>query len=110
MPDLEPRHLAFPVELEGGRFCTNPQGSDEEVADCIAVCISYERGTRRGKPGFGVPEMVFRQGGPDIPALQAALVSNENEPRARYEIELDDDRLLEALALVEVGFDEREGS
>jgi len=109
MPELEPRHLAFPLELEGSRFCSHAQDSDEEIADCIAVCVSYERGTRRGMPGFGVPSMVFRQGGPDLAALQSALVSDENEPRARYEVELDDDRLLEALALVEIGFDERGG-
>lgn len=75
---LERPHLDFPVRLTtGGRLFVNEQGSDAEVAACIAVIINWPQGTREGDPGFGILDPLFESGGPDLAAIRTAVAANE---------------------------------
>jgi hypothetical protein len=102
-------HLAFPVQLsQGGSLLANEQDSDAEVADCIAVVLSWPYGTRQGDESFGVPSQLFDSGGPDLAEIRQAVVNDE--PRAE---EVADEVLETALrggvGTVEVAFDQRSG-
>ena len=101
-------HIAYPVTLTpGGRLRANEQDTEAEVADCIAVILSWPIGTRRGEPGFGVPTELFESGGPRLDEIHDAVVSNE--PRAvDVSEEVLDATLARGIASVTVGFDERE--
>lgn len=96
--------LKWPLELASdGQLATVELDSDEEVGQCLAVILRYAPGDRRRSLSFGVPEQLFRDDGPDLTEVRAALQANE--PRARYDVELTDDRLLGAIADMQVGFD-----
>jgi hypothetical protein len=71
--------LAFPIVFANGQIQTVPQGSEADIAGCIAIVCSYTPGTRRGRPGFGVPELNFDDR-VEVGALKDAVLANE--PRA----------------------------
>lgn len=99
-------HLNFPVKLRpGGRLLVNEQDSDAEVEGCIAAVLSWPIGTRRGDPGFGVPNELFESGGPHLDEIRAAV--SANEPRAAgVRDEVIDQALRAGIATVRVGFDQ----
>jgi hypothetical protein len=99
-------HLSYPVKLlPSGRLLTNEQDSDAEVADCIAVVLSWPVGTRQGEPDFGVPGQLFGSGGPDLSEIRNAVTANE--PRAAgVRDEVIEAALRRGVATVRVGFDQ----
>lgn len=76
-------HLAVPLRFDMYRLVLVEQDSAEEVAQCVAAVLRTERGTREGRPDFGVPDPTFRQVGPDgIVAEDVIDAVLEAEPRA----------------------------
>ena len=100
MPDRP--HFSWPFQLAGNQIAVAEQDSDLEVATCIASILSWPLGTRPDKPTFGVQEIDFAQGGPDLPSILRAVQANE--PRAQTTVGLDS--LTDDLAaIVRVNFD-----
>lgn len=97
-------HIAFPPRLtSGGRLAVNEQDSDEDVASGIAVILSWPRGTRRGKPDFGVPPPLFEQA--ELSELRDAVMANE--PRAAtIDPELLDTTMRRGIESIRFGFNQ----
>lgn len=90
-------HFAFPFDGS-----TVEQGSDQEIAACMAVVLSWPLGTREGNPDFGVDEQAFLNDGASLDEIRQAL--DVNEPRALTEITADDTQLGQFLEQVRVGY------
>ena len=61
--EVETPHLQVPFQLgglKGGAF-VNEQDSTEDVLDCIMAIVAYPIGTCTVIPGFGIPDIVFKQ-------------------------------------------------
>jgi len=68
------------LRLEGDRLAAVEQDTDTDVESCIVAVLSYPKGWRFDSPGFGRPDVTFKQGGVDVAALTRAV--NDSEPRA----------------------------
>jgi hypothetical protein len=98
-------HLAYPVQLTHGQLLAVEQDSDREVADCIAVILSWPQGTMQGNPDFGTPVELFESGGPDLGIIRDAIATSE--PRAvGLRDTLIDAHLRGGVGKVLVGFDQ----
>lgn len=78
-------HLALPIEFYGGRYRVNQQGTNDEIAACVAVVCSFARGSREEAPEFGILDPAFQQQPIDITDVQQACETYE--PRAIVRIE-----------------------
>lgn len=77
-------HLALPFRVVGGQAIVNEQDTIDDVAACVEAVLRYPQGSRVEKPGFGLPDQTFAQGGAD-PAAVAATVARW-EPRAQTDV------------------------
>lgn len=75
--------LPLRVNPVTGGFAVLEQGSDADVANCVAVVLSTPVGSRIEAPDFGVPDLMFTEH-VDTAALAAAIT--EWEPRCRADI------------------------
>lgn len=99
-----PQHLAFPMRLtSGGNLATVEQDSDAEIANSIAIALSFPRGSRRGSPRYGAAPSPFETAPLDLARVRAEV--SESERRAAYDVTVSDEFLREAIARVQVGFD-----
>jgi hypothetical protein len=75
------RHFAYPVRLgRDGSLMTVAQDSEADVITATIGVLSYRKGFRLDRPGLGIDDPTFRQGGADLTAIRADLA--EQEPRA----------------------------
>jgi phage baseplate assembly protein W len=82
--EVENPHLQLPFKLggkNGGAF-VNEQDSYEDIYDCVKAICAYPVGSNVAIPGFGIPDIVFRQitVAGIATALQASL--RQWEPRS----------------------------
>jgi len=77
-------HVAWPIRIGGAvgnpSYATNQQGTNEEVAACVAVIVGYERGTRDDDLDFGIRDPTFETRPLDIADIEASV--EDYEPRA----------------------------
>jgi phage baseplate assembly protein W len=61
--DVQTPHLQMPFKLGGinGAAFVNEQDSYEDVLDCVKAILAYPAGTNVAQPGFGIPDVLFRQ-------------------------------------------------
>jgi hypothetical protein len=53
-------HLAWPIRFtDTGQYVTVQQDTDDEVAQCVGVLVSYLRGFRIERPDFGIFDPTF---------------------------------------------------
>lgn len=82
-------HLALPITLSGTGAATafeaNQQGTDSEVAACVAAICSFQRGSREEAPEFGILDPAFTTRPVDIADVQQACETYE--PRAIVRVE-----------------------
>lgn len=101
-------HFAFPFDVNSdGMIATVEQESDDEIAGCYAVILSWPLGTRDLLPDFGVDEQAFQQGGADLEEIRTAL--QVNETRAIPSLTEDDEQLQDFIDTVRAGFARSEG-
>lgn len=82
MPDAVP-HFALPFRLDAtGRFATVDQDSPEELAQCVAVCLTTPEGSRVEVPDYGSPRTDFNVPPPET--IAAAV--REWEPRVDIDV------------------------
>ena len=81
-------HLALPLRVEGGRYVTTEQDTDDEAADCVKVITSFGRFTRIEKPDFGINDPTFETQPIDIDDIAQAITIWE--PRVDATIETED--------------------
>ena len=77
-------HIGIPIQVLGGRFATVQQDTNDEVAACVSVIVSFPVGSREEAPEFGVPDPAFQTRPLDIAAVEEAV--EEYEPRAAIEV------------------------
>jgi hypothetical protein len=94
-------HFAIPFRLDGDRFATVEDGSEDEVRQNVAVLVSTRVGTRLVVPNFGIPDPTFTTGGDANDILNAADIF---EPRAALDVTIDDGP--ERTVTVHVGMEE----
>jgi hypothetical protein len=73
-------HIAMPIAIGGGRYRSNQQGTQDEIAACVAVICSFQRGSREEAPEFGILDPAFEQRPIDIADIQSTCETYE--PRA----------------------------
>jgi phage baseplate assembly protein W len=87
--------LAVPIEIvtrHGAPHCaTVPEGSIDEIAQCVYAICATELGQRLEMPGFGIPDPAFA--GVDLSELRAAIA--EWEPRAAALVDEEFDEILQ---------------
>jgi hypothetical protein len=94
MPD--PVHFALPfryVRARGGGYApaTHPEGSTQEIADCVELALRTVQGQRTSLPNFGRPDTLeFSTDARLVAALLSATI-DEAEPRARGVVQGDHD-------------------
>jgi len=90
-------HLSFPVALgSGGRLRTVEQGTDEELAEAIAMVLAWPQGTKREAESFGAAPTIGEM--PDLEALRVAV--ERSEPRVRILMGIEKlDAAIERIAL-----------
>jgi phage baseplate assembly protein W len=75
-------HLRIPFHVgAGGAAETVEQDSLDEIAQCVVVLVSTERGERFDVPTYGIPDETFTPASPDHAAAIEAAVG-QWEPRA----------------------------
>lgn len=80
---VETPHFNLPFSLDGHNQVE--QDSPDDVAHCVAAILLYRVDYLMALPEFGITDPVFRQGGPNIDEIAAAIA--EFEPRAAAEID-----------------------
>lgn len=78
-------HLAMPLSIVGGSYRATQQGDTAEVAACVAVICSFERGYREEAPDFGIADPAFSTRPVDLADIQQACETYE--PRAIVRVE-----------------------
>lgn len=94
MPD--PVHFALPfrfVRASGGGLhaATHPEGSADEIADCVELALRTVQGQRASLPTFGRPDALEFGTSPAVLAAMLATTIDEAEPRARGVVDGDFD-------------------
>ena len=80
--DVTNPHFAFPMTLlPSGHVRMNEQNSNDEVMDCIKMILSFPIGSRVEVPGFGVPNIAFKEATVDVSAMLRQVLTDW-EPRA----------------------------
>lgn len=72
--------LKIPLSVTDGKFATVEQDSAAEVAQCVYSSLATEEGSRVELPDYGLPSMLFAQGGVDLEEVRSTV--GEDEPRA----------------------------
>lgn len=98
MTDLP--HFALPFRFVGGAAAVLEQDTADEILACVEAVIRCPLGYRDELPEFGVRDMTFEQGGPDMLAIEAAL--SDWEPRAQVALAERRDRYDELVSTVTV--------
>ena len=93
-------HFSMPFRFLAGAAVVIEQDTIAEIADCVANVCRYEIGGRPEKPAFGIPPQVFRENGPDVGLLAAAV--SAAEPRASIAAQADGSSLEDLVAGVVV--------
>lgn len=66
--------LAVPVRLlANGRLATVEQGSDREITQRVSVLCRTPPGWVEGRPGVGLAEQAFEQGGADLAEVERQI-------------------------------------
>lgn len=84
MADSVP-HFALPFRLDPtGRFATVEQDSPEELAQCVAVCLTTPQGSRVEVPDYGSPRTDFH-----VPPPESIVDAvHEWEPRVDLHVDV----------------------
>ncbi len=97
-------HIAWPIQLDSNnQLLTCEQGSDQDIASCMATILCWPLGARDLDPEFGITTPLFRQGGADLDEIKQQLLLRE--PRAATTI-ADEQALTGLVEQVRVGFDQ----
>lgn len=86
MPD--PVHFALPFRFVRGAgggvsAATHPEGSADEIADCVELALRTVQGQRTTLPTFGRPDLLEFSTQPEVAAALLQATIDEAEPRAR---------------------------
>jgi hypothetical protein len=85
----DPLHFAVPFRFVRARAggglaaATNPEGSTEEIADCVEMALRTVQGQRTSLPTFGRPDSLEFANDPAVVAAGLAVTIDDAEPRAR---------------------------
>ena len=83
---MEPRHLALPIRVgSDGALATVAQGSQAEIEQNVHTAARTLRGSRPGRPTFGISDPTFTDVDPDELEEQLA----EHEPDALVTVDAD---------------------
>jgi hypothetical protein len=77
-------HLNYPFEINQNTAEVNEQGSLQDIFACVQAICDCIVGSSFDLPGFGVPDVAFQNGPPDMTAFIAAV--QDQEPRATESI------------------------
>jgi hypothetical protein len=86
---VEDAHVRGPAPSS---FATVPQGSVDEIAQCVYAILGTPRGSRLDEPDFGVEEVTFDQAPLDLDDWRTAI--REWEPRASVDTDQEIEDLL----------------
>jgi hypothetical protein len=102
MGDGVPR-LAVPLRLAAdGRLATVDQHSDPDIQGRVEVVLRYRHGDLEADPTFGIPDLLFRQGGADTEALAREIA--RLVPDAEVGLAKDDGAVRDRIEQVSVTF------
>lgn len=91
---------------------THPEGSTEEIADCVELALRTVQGQRKTLPTFGRPDFIQFSTDPTIAAAAAGTTIDEAEPRARGvvqgEFDSQDHGIMRLLAMFELTYIEEQ--
>ena len=87
------QQFAYPLTMDGAGFATVDQDSLDDVADCVEVLVSTQRGSRLELPTYGVDDPVGTRNLDDADVLAQIA---EWEPRAV--VDADDVTLVDGVA------------
>lgn len=73
-------HLKWPIRFTSRGADVVEQDSMDDIAQCLLAILRTPQGLRHDLPDFGIPDLLFREGGVDIAGIQEAI--EEWEPRA----------------------------
>jgi len=61
--DVQNPHFSLPFRFGGinGAAFVNEQDTTEDIVDCVKAVLSYPIGSNEALPGFGIPDLLFRQ-------------------------------------------------
>lgn len=61
--DVQTPHFTVPFKFGGGNGCAfvNEQDTSDDYVDCIKAILAFPIGSREDLPGFGRPDIVFRE-------------------------------------------------
>jgi phage baseplate assembly protein W len=93
-------HIKLPFQLAGRAVAVVEQDSPDEIAQNVEVILRYPLGSRPELPDFGVRDLTFSEGQPDLNEIQTAITLWE--PRADALIESEPDFLDDLVAHVHV--------
>ena len=82
MDDLP--HIALPIQILGSAFATNQEGTNDEVAACVAAIVAFPLASRDEAPDFGIADPTFSVRPIDTTEIEEAVETWE--PRASVEI------------------------
>jgi hypothetical protein len=91
-------HFSMPFRFHAGAAVVAQQDTIVEISDCVANICRYQPGDRPEKPGFGVPDQSFVEGGADAQLLTAAVA--RFEPRAALAATADGSELEELVSTI----------
>jgi hypothetical protein len=105
-------HYDYPLRLgRDGSLVTVPQDSHADIVAAVIGVMSYRRtqigpngealpGHRLDRPGLGIDDPTFRQGGTDLEELREVLA--EQEPRADALFDNDPQLLVDLIDVVTI--------
>lgn len=76
-------HFAWPFSVVDGDIATVEQDSLEQIEQCVEVILRTPVGSRIDAPGFGRPDELFEQLGPEPSAEAFVAAVERDEPRIR---------------------------
>lgn len=77
-------HIALPIRLSGLAYETNQEGTNDEVAACVAAVVGFPIGYREEAPDFGITDPSFSTRPIDTEEIETACETYE--PRASIEV------------------------
>lgn len=93
-------HIKLPFQLAGSVVAVVEQDSPEEIEQNVEVILRYPLGFRPELPDFGVRDLTFAEGHPDLNEIQTAIALWE--PRADALLESQPDLLDSLVAHVHI--------
>lgn len=92
-------HFRVPFAITDGAAEVVEQDTDEEILQCVEAICRTERGSRIDAPNFGIPEIVFREGGINEDVLHRAITDHEPRANAYISTMMGDDALMEIIKI-----------